>query len=173
MANSYAGRSHASTGMVAGLRRGLEIGVEAPGLDELIRKLQQYATFGDTDAKRVRSGMQETVKIVYGEAQNTVPFRTGELKSTLDKKVNTWQEGNVDGKVFSNARSYRGNSARSYGPVVPFVLEGGRRPNKNGNMAITPRRWLYHAYSRHKEEISALWIRVMNPIVTDLAGKTG
>lgn len=166
MANSYAGRSHASTGNISTTRGLLNMTVEAPGLDEMIAKLQKYAAIGDTDAKRVRSGMSKTVKLVYGQAQGTVPVRTGKLKATLFSKTKTWTEGNVTGNVGSKAASLGGSKV-----VVPFVLEGGRRANKNGNMAITPRRWLYHAYKQVKSEVDDIWKLVLTQITQDLAKK--
>lgn len=166
MANSYAGRSHASTGMMSGVRAGLTYEIEAPGLDEMIEKLQKYAAIGDTNAKRVRSGMSKTVKLVYGQAQGTVPVRTGKMKSTLFSKTKTWTEGNVTGNVGSNAASMGGSKV-----VVPFVLEGGRQANRNGRMVIAPRRWLYHAYKQVKSEVDDIWKLVLTQITQDLANK--
>lgn len=166
--NPYAGRSHQNTGMMSGVRAGLTMSIEAPGLDEMIRKLQKYAAIGDTDAKRVRAGMNKTVKLVFGEAEKSVPFRTGALKATLFNKTKTWSEGNVTGNVGSNARNYGPGSK----VLVPFVLEGGRRPNRNGRMAITPRRWLWHAYSRVQADVDAIWAKVLQQITADLAKKS-
>jgi hypothetical protein len=140
--------------------------VEAPGLDEMIERLQKYASIGDTDAKRVRAGMSKTVKLVFASAEGTVPVRTGRMKATLFSKTKVWAEGNVTGNVGSNAAALGGSKI-----VVPFVMEGGRQPNRNGRMAITPRRWLYHAYKPHKEEIDAIWKDVLEKIAQDLAGK--
>ncbi len=154
-----------STGMMSNTRAGLTMSVSAPGLDELIERLQKYSAIGDTDAKRVRSGMSKTVKLVYGEAQKSVPVRTGDLKRTLFSKTKTWAEGNVTGNVGSNG------SGLKFGGVVPFVLEGGRQANARGRMAITPRRWLYHAYSRVQKEIDAIWATVLEQIAQDLAGR--
>lgn len=166
MAGNYAGRSHDSTGNISTSRGLLTMQINAPGLDEMIAKLQRYAAIGDTDAKRVRAGMSKTVKLVYGEAEKTVPVLTGKLKGTLFSKTKTWAEGNVTGNVGSQAASLGGSKI-----VVPFVLEGGRQANKNGRMAITPRRWLYHAYKKVQEEIDALWKQVLEQIAKDLAGK--
>ncbi len=164
-ANPYAGRKHTSTGMMSSVRSGLTMSIEAPGLDEMILKLQSYAKIGDTDAKRVRAGMSKSVKVVFGAAEKTVPYRTGKLKRTLFSKVKTWEEGNVTGNVGSDGRGLRN------GPVVPFVLEGGRQPNRNGRMAITPRRWLWHALKQVKGEIDAIWATVIKQIAEDLAKK--
>jgi hypothetical protein len=168
--NSYAGRSHANTGMMSGVREGLTMTVEAPGLDEMIERLQKYAAIGDTDAKRVRAGMSKTVKLVFGKAEGTVPVRTGKLKATLFSQTKTWAEGNVTGNVGSKAASlsYGGH----WGGLVPFVLEGGRHPNHNGRMTITPRRWLYHAYKLVKDQVDEIWKKVIDQITNDLAGKT-
>lgn len=167
MANSYAGRKHTSTGNISASRGLLTMTVEAPGLDEMIERLQKYAAIGDTDAKRVRAGMTKTVSLVKKSALKTVPVRTGKLKGTLFSKTKTWNEGNVTGNVGSNGAKLGGSDF-----LIPFVLEGGRRPNNNGRMAITPRRWLYHAYKPHKEEIDAIWKAVLEQIAKDLAGKT-
>lgn len=166
MANSYAGRSHQSTGNMSQSRSLLTMSVEAPGLDEMIERLQKYAAIGDTDAKRVRSGMSKTVKMVFASAEGTVPVRTGRLKATLFSKTKTWAEGNVTGNVGSNAASLGGSDV-----VIPFVLEGGRQANRNGRMVITPRRWLYAAYKKNKEAIDAIWKDVLEKIAQDLAGK--
>jgi hypothetical protein len=154
-----------STGMMSGVRAGLTIQVEAPGLDEMIEKLQKFAKIGDTDAKRVRAGMNKTKNLVLGQAKETVPVRTGAMKATLFGKVKVWGEGNVTGNVGSNG------SGLQFGPVVPFVLEGGRQPNARGRMAITPRRWLYHAYARVKDQVDTVWKEVLDQITRDLAAK--
>jgi len=166
MANSYASRSHTSTGNISATRGLLTMEVEAPGLAEMIAKLQKYAAIGDTDAKRVRAGMSKTVKLVYGRAKQTVPVRTGKVKGTLFSKTKTWAEGNVTGNVGSNAGSLGGSRV-----VVPFVLEGGRQANRNGRMVITPRRWLYHAYQQVSSEINDIWKKVLADIANDLAKK--
>lgn len=166
--NPFAGRSHTNTGMMSETRGLLTMRIDAPGLDEMIERLQKYATIGDTDAKRVRAGMSQTVKLVFGESQKSVPVRSGKLKSTLFfSKPKVWAEGNVTGNVGSNGAEYGpGNMF-----LVPFVMEGGRRPNSRGRMGITPRRWLYHAYSRVKDEVDEIWRTVLEQIANDLAGK--
>jgi hypothetical protein len=141
----------------------LSMGIEAPGLDEMIAKLQKYAAIGDTDAKRVRAGMNQTVKLVRGQAEQSVPFKTGELKGSLFGKTKTWSEGNVTGNVGSGWTMPKA--------LIPFTLEGGRKANFRGRMAIAPRRWLYHAYSRVKEQVDAIWVKVLEQITKDLAGK--
>jgi hypothetical protein len=163
VAKAYAGRSHTSTGMMSGTRGGLTIQIEEKGLDEMIAKLQTFARIGDTDAKRVRAGMNQTVKLVRARANETVPVRTGALKQSLFGKTKTWGEGNVTGNVGSQLGGSRF--------LVPFVLEGGRQANKRGRMAITPRRWLYHAYSRVKDQVDQVWKGVLEKITQDLAGK--
>lgn len=149
-----------STGFVKGVNQGLRVEIEAPGLDEAIERLQRYAAIGDTDAKRVRAGMNQTVKLVLGQAEQTVPYRTGKLKGTLFSKVKVYGEGNVTGQVGSNMAH-----------IIPYTLEGGRKPNRNGKMAITPRRWLWHAYKRVKQDVDDIWKRVLDLIAQDLAGK--
>lgn len=141
----------------------LRVTIETPGLDEAIERLQKFARIGDTDAKRVRQGMNKTVRLVRGQAQRTVPYRTGALKGSLFGKTKAWSEGNIDGMVGSNWTMPRA--------IVPMTLEGGRKANRRGNMAITPRRWLYHAYSRVKDEIDEIWKGVLEQITRDLAGK--
>lgn len=163
MANPYAGRRHTDTGMMRETRGLLSVHIETPGLDEAIARLQQYARIGDTDARRVRAAMNKTVKLVRGQAEKTVPYRTGKLKGSLFGKTKVWEEGNVTGRVGSNWEMPRG--------LIPMTLEGGRKANARGRMAITPRRWLYHAYSRIKDEIDALWAKALEQIVNDLAGK--
>lgn len=141
----------------------LTVSIEAPGLDEMIERLQKYAAIGDTDAKRVRKGMNDTTKLVLGQAQSTVPVRSGNLKGSLFKKTKTWSEGNVTGNVGSGWTMPRA--------IVPFTLEGGRQAYRSGRGAITPRRWLYHAYSRVKEQVDAIWEKVLRQITEDLAKK--
>lgn len=166
MANPFAGRSHASTGNISGSRGLLTVGIDVKGLDEAIERLQKFARIGDTDAKRVRGGMNKTVKLVMGKARETVPVRTGALKGTLFSKTKVWGEGNVTGNVGSNGKALGGSRF-----LIPFVLEGGRRPNRRGRMEITPRRWLYHAYKRVKDEVDRVWVKVLDQITKDLAGK--
>lgn len=149
-----------STGFVKGVNQGLRVEIETPGLDEAIERLQRYAAIGDTDAKRVRAGMNQTVKLVLGQANQTVPYRTGKLKGTLFSKVKVYGEGNVTGQVGSNMAH-----------IIPYTLEGGRKPNRRGRMAIAPRRWLYHAYSREKNEVDVIWKNTLELIMKDLAGK--
>lgn len=161
--NPFAGRSHASTGIMSETRGLLRVTIETPGLDEAIERLQKFAAIGDTDAKRVRAGMNKTVRLVRGEAEKTVPFRMGALKGSLFGKTKVWSEGNVTGRVGSGWGMPKG--------IIPMTLEGGRRPNRNGRMAITPRRWLYHAYSRVKDEVDVIWRQVLEQIARDLAGK--
>lgn len=167
--NPYAGRSHASTGNISATRGLLTVNVATPGLDEMIERLQKYASIGDTDARRVRAGMSKTRRLVFAEVQKTVPERTGAMKSTLFSAQKVWSEGNITGSVGSKTAqlSYNGR----WGGLVPFVLEGGRRANNNGRMAITPRRWLWHAYSRVKDQVDAIWKQVAEQIVNDLAKK--
>lgn len=148
-----------NTGFVTGTNAGLRIQVDAPGLEEKIAELQKFAAIGDTDARRVRPGMNQTVKLVLTGAYNTVPFRTGKLKTTLFSKVVVYAEGNASGYVGSNMRH-----------IVPFVLEGGRNPSaKKGFLA--PRRWLWHAYKRYEDQINAIWKGVLEKITQDLAKK--
>jgi hypothetical protein len=140
-------------------KNALTVQIEAPGLDEMIEKLQKYARLGDTDAKRVRWGMNQTVKLVFGQAGQTTPARTGGMKGTLFKKVKVWGEGNVTGNV---------------GIAEPgakkFALEGGRSAAaKRG--ALTARRFLWHAYQRVKDEVDQTWKKVLDLIAQDLAGK--
>ncbi len=167
--NPYAGRKHTSTGNISDTRSMLTMSIETPGLDELIERLQKYAAIGDTDAKRVRAGMSRCVALVKNEAKKSVPVRSGAMRATLFSSTKTWAEGNVTGNVGSKTANlmYHGK----FGGLVPFVLEGGRRANNNGRMAITPRRWLYHAFSRVKERIDAIWAKVIDQIVQDLARK--
>lgn len=152
--------------MMSGVRGGLTIQIEEKGLDEMIARLQTYARIGDTDARRVRAGMNQTVKLVRARANETVPVRTGAMRSTLFGKTKTWGEGNVTGNIGSQARQLGGSKF-----LAPFVLEGGRQPNQRGRMAITPRRWLYHAYSRVKDQVDGIWKKVLDQITKDLAGK--
>lgn len=168
--NPFAGRNHANTGAMSQTRGLLTISFSSPDLEAMIERLQKEAAIGATSAKRVRAGMSQTVKLVYGQAEHSVPNRSGKMKSTLFfSKPHTWAEGNVTGNV--------GSHAANYGPgskfLVPFVLEGGRRPNARGRMEITPRRWLYHAYSRVKDEVNEIWRKVLEQIAHDLAGKGG
>jgi hypothetical protein len=156
-------RSRVNTGAMGATRGLLTVAIEAPELDEMIERLQKYAAIGDTDAKRVRKGMNDTTALVFGQAQSTVPVRTGAMKASLFKKTKTWSEGNVTGNVGSGWGMPKA--------LIPFTLEGGRRPNKKGNAAITPRRWLYHAYSRVKGQVDDIWKRVLDQIAKDLAGK--
>ena len=161
--NPFASRSHKSTGMMKETRGLLSMTVDAPGLDEMIERLQKYAAIGDTDARRVRAGMNQTTKLVRGEAEKTAPYRTGAMKGSLFGKVRVWSEGNVTGRVGSGWTMPRG--------IIPFTLEGGRHANRRGNMAITPRRWLYRAYRNVKDEVDMIWKRVLDQITNDLAGK--
>jgi hypothetical protein len=156
-------RSHTSTGNIAATNGLLNVAIETKGLDEAIERLQKYAAIGDTDAKRVRAGMNKTVSLVFGGAQQSVPYRTGGLKGSLFKKTKVFGEGNAIGNVGSSWGMPRA--------IIPFTLEGGRQANRKGNMAITPRRWLYHAYSRVKGEVDAVWEKVLRQITEDLAGK--
>lgn len=152
-----------STGNVKATNGLLHMTIDAPGLDEAIARLQKYAAIGETDAKRVRKGMADTVKLVFSQAQSTVPVRTGSLKGSLFKKTRTWSEGNVTGNVGSGWGMPKA--------IIPFTLEGGRQANRNGNMAITPRRWLYHAYKRVEGQVDGIWRKVLDQIAQDLAGK--
>lgn len=162
--NPFAGRSHTSTGAMSETRGLLTARIETPGLDEAIARLQKYAAIGDTDAKRVRKGMADTLKLVFGSAEKTVPVgATGRLKGSLFKKSKVWQEGNVTGNVGSAWTMPRA--------IIPMTLEGGRGANRNGRMAITPRRWLYAAYKQNKEQIDVIWKHVLENITKDLAGK--
>ncbi len=162
--NPFAGRSHTSTGAMSATRGLLTASIETPGLDEAIARLQKFAAIGDTDAKRVRKGMAETIKLVLGSAEQTVPVgATGQLKASLFKKSKVWSEGNVTGEV--------GSAWGMPKAIVPMTLEGGRKANRNGRMAITPRRWLYAAYKQNKEQIDVIWKRVLENITKDLAGK--
>jgi hypothetical protein len=146
-----------STGFVSGVRGGLTIEIEEKGLDEMIEKLQKYARIGDTDAKRVRWGMNQTVKMVFAQAKVTTPVRTGKMAESLFQKVKVWGEGNVTGNVGVGIRH-----------VYPFVLEGGRSPAaKRGE--IVPRRFLYHAYARVKDDVDGVWAKVLKLITEDLA----
>lgn len=167
--NPYLGRKHVDTGMMRGIRESLTMSIDAPGLDEMIARLQRYAAIGDTDAKRVRAGMSKTVKLVLGQAEKSVPYRTGKLKATLFSKTKTWGEGNVTGNIGSRAESLSYNGR--WAGMVPFVLEGGRRANNNGRMIIVPRRWLYGAYKQVKEKIDEIWRGVLEQVAQDLAGK--
>lgn len=180
-------RSHENTGFMSGVRNGLTIHIETKGLDEAIEKLQKYARIGDTDAKRVKSGMIGTVKLVEGNAKKTVPYRTGQMKATLFGDHKVWGEGNVTGNVGSRAANLPGSKS-----LAPFVLEGGRKGRTGqairsttekigrnrkilgyGNVGeIIPRRWLYHAYSRAKQQIDDIWERVLGQIVNDLSGRS-
>jgi hypothetical protein len=161
-------RSHTSTGNIAATNGLLNVAIETKGLDEMIERLQKYAKIGDTDAKRVRGGMNKTVALVFGGAQQSVPYRTGALKGSLFKKTKVFGEGNAIGNVGS---SWSGAGKKAPTRWIPFTLEGGRQANRKGNMAITPRRWLFHAYSRVKGEVDAIWVQVLNLITKDLAGK--
>lgn len=148
-----------NTGAMGETRGLLTVAIDSPGLDAMIEKLQKFAAIGDTDAKRVRKGMTDTVKLVIGKAQETVPFRTGSLKGSLFKKTKVWSEGNVTGNVGSGWGMPKA--------LIPFTLEGGRRPGKRGEIA--PRRWLYHAYSRVKDQVDGIWEKVLRQITEDLA----
>lgn len=185
-------RAHVNTGFISSLREGLSVSIEVPGLDEAIERLQKFANIGDTEAKRVRAGMRQTINLVRGKANETVPVgKTGQIKGTLFKAMKVWGEGNVTGNVGSNTSGLPGSKA-----VAPFVLEGGRKgrtgqairstteyidPNARqkrrkvlgyGNVGeITPRRWLYHAYSRVKDQVNEYWVNAMKKIAEDLAKK--
>jgi hypothetical protein len=141
-------------------KNALTIQIEEKGLDEAIKRLQEFARIGDTSAKRVRAGMNKTVTLVFGQAKETTPVATGKMAGTLFKKVKVWGEGNATGNV---------------GIAEPgakkFALEGGRSEKaKRGR--LTPRRFLYHAYGRVKDEVDEVWKRVLELITRDLAGRT-
>jgi hypothetical protein len=142
-------------------KNALTVTIEAPGLDEMIAKLQKYARIGDTDAKRVRWGMNKTVKMVFGQAQQTTPELTGAMKGTLFQKVKVWGEGNVTGNV----------GVREPG-AKKFALEGGRSAQAKRGL-LTPLRFLWHAYSRVKDDVDAVWVKVIKLISEDLAKKGG
>lgn len=161
--NPFAGRSHTSSGAMKETRGLLTVQVDAPGLDEMIAKLQKFAKIGDTDAKRVRAGMRKTVKIVKGQAEETVPYRTGRLKTSLFGKTKIWAEGNATGNV--------GSGWTFPQVLIPMTLEGGRKPNKAGHMGMAPRRWLYHAYKKVADQVDFIWRQVLEQITADLAGK--
>lgn len=161
--NPYAGRSHQSTGNMGVTGGLLSVSIETPGLDEAIARLQQFAAIGDTDAKRVRKGMNDTVKLVFGGAQGTVPVDKGDLKGSLFKKMSGLGDGNVEGHVGSGWTMPKA--------LIPFTLEGGRQANRNGRMVIAPRRWLYIAYKRVEGQINGIWEKVLKQITEDLAGK--
>lgn len=161
--NPYAGRSRVSTGNISETRSLLNIQVDAPGLDAMIERLQRFARIGDTDAKRVRAGMRQVVKLVLGEAKKTVPVSTGNLRGSLFSRVKIFSDGNVAGRVGSSWTMPRA--------IIPFTLEGGRRANRRGRMAITPRRWLYRAYKNMAQAIDAIWKNVLEQITRDLSGR--
>jgi hypothetical protein len=140
-------------------RNALTVTIETRGLDEAIKRLQEEAQFGKTSAKRVRAGMNQTVKLVFGQARQTTPVREGTMIGTLFQKVKVWGEGNVTGNV----------GIREAG-AKKFALEGGRSASSKRGWLV-PRRFLYHAYKRVEEKIAGIWKKVLEQITKDLAGK--
>lgn len=169
MANSYAGRSHASTGVMGSSRAGLVMTAETPGLAEMIERLQSYAKIGDTDAKRVRAGMSKVVKLAFGRIEANAPYRTGNMKSTMFSHIKRWPEGNVSGTAgFGAAKlTYHGKWAG----LVPFVLEAGRRANNNGRMVIKPMQFMLKSKNEVAGKVNEIWNQVAQQITQDLAGK--
>lgn len=144
-------------------RNALTVQIEAPGLEAMIKKLQDEAQFGKTSAKRVRAGMTQTVKLVLGQARQTTPVREGKGKmiSTLFGQTKVWGEGNVTGNV-----GIREPGAKK------FALEGGRSASsKRGE--LVPRRFLWHAYKNVEEKVDAIWKKVLEQITRDLGKPSG
>jgi hypothetical protein len=140
-------------------KNALTVQIEAPGLDAMIKKLQDEAQFGKTSAKRVRAGMTQTVKLVLGQARQTTPVRSGKMIATLFGQTKVWGEGNVTGNV-----------GVSEAGAKKFALEGGRSAAaKRGE--LVPRRFLWHAYKKVEEKVDAIWKKVLEQITRDLAGK--
>jgi hypothetical protein len=155
--------------MTTGVRAGLSSSIETPGLDEMIARLQAYAKIGDTDARRVRAGMRKVVNLAYARIDNYAPFRSGNLKATMFKHVQTWPEGNVSGTAgFGAAKlTYHGKWAG----MVPFVLEGGRQANNNGRMVIKPMQFMLRAKRAVESGVIEIFKNVAKQITEDLAGK--
>lgn len=168
--NPFAGRSHTNTGSMSAFKEGTTMSIDAPGLDELIERLQKYAAIGDTDARRVRAGMSKSVKLVYSSAQRHVPVRTGRLRGTLFSKTKVWAEGNASGYVGSDAKSLVSRNGKWAG-LVPLVLDVGRHPNRRGRMEIKPLHWLTRSLSENIARINQIFKDVIDQITQDLAGK--
>ncbi len=179
--------------IAAQLQADLDIRIETPGLDEAIAKLQKVADFGVADTVRAKAGMQFTVSLIRAAAASkTVPFRKGRLKAAIKSEVRAAGTGDVTGKIGLLKADPLLN-------LIGMVLEGGRKAHEEvayhsnrkedrfqkrpggrffrkiigyGKVAsIVPRRWLWHAFSRNKEQVDAIWEKVLEDIVKDLAKK--
>lgn len=92
------------------------MGANVEGADALIRKLDDIA-----NADAIKSNMDNAVAIVEAAAKRKAPKDTGELRRSIESKVET-SSNEVKGTVFTN---------KEYAPYVEFgtglfAEEGGR-----------------------------------------------
>lgn len=143
--------------------------IQLDGLDSLVKKINRLGGKAD-DA--LLKGIQKSVQLVDDDAKDLCPVDTGDLRNSINRKVEMNQEG-IKGSVGTNKEyaiyvelgtGQKGSESPSP-PKAP--IGNGYKVDWSG---MSARPFLYPALMQNKEAIKELCVEELNKEIQRLGG---